>query len=142
MFNSFLARRCLSQASYPSRSPGCRFLFLSGLWVRGRELVRMELKRRKSAATDPLCSSSSSLHPSTRRTFFVLDFLLLFYSGCFCRREVCRCVESIHACIFRSVLFPFEPLEQLPEIIPFFPVQTRQTICSEQGRRVITKTVL
>lgn len=84
MFNSFLALLIVFLRRHPQQiPPGCRFLFHSGLWVNGRELVRMELKRRKSAATEPLCSSSSSFQPSTRRAFLVLEFLLLFYSDCF-----------------------------------------------------------
>jgi hypothetical protein len=61
--------------------PGRQFFFHSGLWAKGRELLRMELQRRKSAATDLFCSSSSSLPPSTSPTFTVFDFPMLFYSG-------------------------------------------------------------
>lgn len=61
MSNSFhLAMLCLFLASYPiADPPGRQFLFHSGLWVTGRELLRMELEGRKSAVR-LLCSSSFS----------------------------------------------------------------------------------
>jgi hypothetical protein len=51
-------------------------------------------------------------------------------------------VESIHARILRSVLFSFDLFQQIPEIIPFFLGRSRHSICSEQDRMLITKTVL
>jgi hypothetical protein len=122
--------------------PGRQFLFHSGLWARGKELLRMELQRRKSAATDFFCSSSSSLLPSTSPTFTIFDFPMLFYSGCSPLREACMHVESIHARILRSVLFSFDLFQQIPEIILFFLGRTRHSICSEQDRMLTTKTVL
>lgn len=121
-----------------SRSPGRQFFFHSGYWAKGRELLRMELQRRKSAATDPFCSSSSFLQTSTSPTFPAFNFPMLFYSGCSPLREACKCMDSIHACILRSVLSPFSPVEQIPEIIPFFLDRTRHAICSEQDRMFIT----